>query len=84
MILTLKQGKILQDPENLIEGSVSLKSLLQILTKLILVITWKIATVYLELLIVPESILNLFSILQLDNWDTWFNSSCYHVLSLKV
>lgn len=63
MILTLKQGKILQDPENLIEGIVSLISLLQILTKLILVITWKIATVYLELLIVPESILNLFSIL---------------------
>lgn len=46
MILTLKQGKILQDPENLIEGTVSLISLLQILTKLILVITWKIAAVY--------------------------------------
>lgn len=68
MILTLKQGKILQDPENLIEGTVSLISLLQILTKLILVITWKIAAVYLEsliqcLIIVQESILDLFNIL---------------------
>lgn len=64
------RNTIFQDPENLMSV---LFDLLQRLTKMVFIITWKIASDYLALLIscsimAQENILNFLAILSLGNW----------------